>query len=239
MFPRFCVLGPIVVRSGQQEVSPGGAVARALLADLLLHAGRSVSYERLMYDVWEGASGLDVHRLHSQIGRLRQVIGPDRVEQIDHSYVLRVDPNEVDALRFETLIQGAGQTDEPAIARARCLAAFELWRGVPYGDLADREFLRLEVMRLDEVRMTGLEICVQADLELGRHRQILGSLRNAVEEFPFNERLWLGYLTALVRSGRRAEAIQAYDRLETLLGEELGIEPEADVQALYDEIRAG
>ncbi len=237
MFPRFCVLGPVVVRSGRQEVSPGGAVTRALLADLLLHAGRSVSYDRLVFDVWEDNSSQPLHRLHSQITRLRGVIGSELIEQIDHSYLLRIDPAEVDARQFETLIQSAAQAEDPAQSRKRCLAAFEMWRGVPYGDLADREFLRLEVMRLDEIRMAGLETCVEADLALGRHRQIVGSLRNAVQEFPFNERLWLCYLTALMRSDRRSEAIRAYEELATFLGDELGIEPGAEIRALWKDAR--
>ncbi len=236
---RFFVLGPVQVRSDAGLVSPGGSVTRTLLADLLLHVGRIVSYDRLLYDIWGDDSRPALHRLHALVGRLRHAIGPDLIEQVDHSYVLRAHPAEIDAHRFETLIERAALAEVPEEARALCLEAFDLWRGVPYGDLADRDFLRLEVTRLDEVRVNGLEVCVEADLALGRHRQIVGSLRNAVTEFPFNERLWLGYLTALLRSGRRPEALKAYRELEGLLDRELAMEPGEGLQALREEIATG
>ena len=147
-------------------------------------------------------------------------------------------PREVDAAVFEGLVNRAVAAGSPEDTRSLCKQAIALWRGVPYGDLADREFLRLEVRRLEEIRMEAIEACFQADLELGRHREIVGSLRSAVSEFPFDERLWEYYMLALRESGRHAEALQAFEDLEAILRTELDIEPPEQLRELRATIAA-
>jgi DNA-binding SARP family transcriptional activator len=207
------------------------------LASLILGANHAVTYDRLIEDVWEDEGwDLDAHVLQSHITRLRSSLGPERLIQINGSYQLVAGSDEIDAAKFETLVGLAVAEPSPDKTRQICTQAIDLWRGIPYGDLADREFLRLEVRRLEEIRMEAIETCFAADIELGRHREILGSLRSAVTEFPFDERLWESYLMALRKSGRHAEAVQAYEELEKILHAELDIEPPQNLRELRESI---
>jgi DNA-binding SARP family transcriptional activator len=235
----YLVLGPILVDGHDGLRSPGGPTTRAVLASLILQANRAVTYDQLIEDVW-GDDGWDLnpHALQSHITRLRSQLGADRVIQINGSYQLVAAPEEVDSARFEMLVQQATQQSIPDERRRLCRQAVDLWRGRPFGDLADRDFLRLEVRRLEEIRMEAVEACFAADLELGRHREVLGSLRSAVSEFPFDERLWEFYLTALRESGRHAEALQAYEELERTLRDELDIDPPQKLRDLRESIAA-
>jgi len=235
----YLVLGPILVAGSHGPRSPGGPTTRAVLASLMLQANRAVTYDRLIQDVW-GDDGwdLDPHALQSHITRLRKRLGADRVLQVNGSYQLVAAPDEVDASRFEILVEQAAQETMPDQRRQICKQAIDLWRGRPYGDLADREFLQLEVRRLEEVRMEAVEAWFAADLELGRHREVLGNLRSAVTEFPFDERIWEFYLVALRESGRHAEALRAYEELETMLRDELAIEPPQKLRELRASIAA-
>lgn len=235
---RFRVLGPLLVAGPDGWVSPGGAKARAVLALLLLHANHAVPADQLMFEVWgEDADPGHVHKLQSHVTRIRTAAG-GTIDWADGSYVLKARPDEVDAAWFEQLLRRAKGAPDPEGARRLCLEALELWRGVPYAELADREFLVSEVRRLVEVRLEVIEVCVRADLELGKHRSIIGSLRAAVGEFPYNETLWEFYLEALRSSGRTVEALQAYDELETLLDDELSIAPAPRLRQLRASLTA-
>lgn len=233
----YLVLGPLLVAGSDGRVSPGGAITRSVLADLLINVNRAVSADRLIEDVW-GDEGwdLDRHVLHSHITRLRAIVGKDRIIQSGGAYTLTAPSDEIDAVAFEQLVQTAITADDPNTSRDLCHEAMELWRGVPYGDIGDSEFLRLEVRRLEEIRMEAMETCYKADLALGRHREIVGDLRCAVTEFPFDERLWKCYLIALRQSGRHVEALRAFEYFEKLVREELGIEPPAEIRDLRDAI---
>jgi DNA-binding SARP family transcriptional activator len=166
------------------------------------------------------------------MSRLRKVIGTDRIVSVAGSYRLDAENDEIDARRFESLVAAARDDADPARVRELCLEAFDLWRGVPFADLADRTFLRNEVERLEDLRLNAVELCVEADLALGRHRQIIGSLRAAVAEFPFHERMWGYLMSALDEAGRQPEALEAYDELARLLHDEFDIEPNKELQVL-------
>lgn len=234
---RYLVLGPLLVNGTEGPVSPGGVKTRSVLADLLLHPNQAVSSDRLVNDVWgEQAWDMDPHVLHSHITRLRAVVGKEAIVQIDGSYTLVAEPDEIDAAAFEAMVHSAISAEDPESTAQQCVAAIGLWRGRPFGDLADAEFLDLEVRRLEEVRLEALEAWFAAELELGRHREIIGNLRTAVDEHPYDERLWRCYLSALRASGRHAEALIAYTELERLLRDELDIEPPQDLRTLRDSI---
>ena len=107
-----------------------------------------------------------------------------------------------------------------------------LWRGPAFGEFAFSEFARAEAARLEELRWVAIEERVDARLTLGAHEELVGELEGFVGESGFRERLWGELMLALYRSGRQAEALRAYGRVRTLLGEELGIEPGATLRNL-------
>ena len=236
----YLVLGPVMVRTPNGPECPGGPVTRAVLAALLIAANHAVSQELLIDEAWGDDPPHDPgHSLHSQITRLRSLLGPDVVTRSGHAYTLCVEPGELDATRFEQLAARAGEEGDPASTREICLDALDLWRGAPFGDLADRDFLRLETYRLEEIRLNVIETCFDADLELDRHHDIVPSLRAAVTQYPFRETLWRQLVAALSRSERQPEALRAYDEYASFLRAELGIHPGEELQRLRDAIVAG
>ena len=116
--------------------------------------------------------------------------------------------------------------------------ALGLWRGRPFGDLADDEGFRLEAYRLDELRLVAMELSLEADLALGRHELVVGELESSVEEYPYRERLWLLLIEALALGDRRVEALRTCARLRDVLAD-VGIEPGAEVSALEHRILEG
>lgn len=223
---RIRVLGPIdVVTSTGQEIA-GGPRRRALLGALVVSAGRAVPIDALIGIVWGGEPPRSATAtLQSHVSQLRTILGHDAVARVDHSYRLDVDPTVIDAVRFERLLSEANEArDEPERCRELCGEGLVLWRGRPFGDLADDPWFELEAYRLDQLRLAVMELSLTADLALGRHELIIGELENAVEEHPYHEGLWYLLIDALARGDRRVEALRVCARLRTTLGD-LGVGP--------------
>jgi DNA-binding SARP family transcriptional activator len=125
---------------------------------------------------------------------------------------------------------------DPAAAGRTLERALGLWRGPALGDLADQTSLQPEIARLVEVRLTAVEDRIGAELELGRHRELVPELGTLVGTNPFRERLWLHLMTALYRSERQANALAAFHRARDLLAEELGIDPSPELRRLHERI---
>jgi DNA-binding SARP family transcriptional activator len=232
------VLGPIEVgdRRGYRPVP--GRRARALLAALVLGIDHAVPVGQLVDAVWgEDAPPSARNTLQSHVSTLRSLLGRVAVEYDDDSYRLRVDPVNVDAVRFEQLTAEASDAlaAEPERARACAMEGLALWRGSPYGDVGDDEFVELEVRRLVELRLELMETRLEADISLGRFGPASAVLAGLVEDHPFRERLWCLLMSALARDGRRVEAVRAYNRLRELLVE-VGLEPSREVTSLYQRI---
>ncbi len=234
------VLGPIdlLTASGPQTV--GGRRIRAVLATLVVSAGRAVPIDSLIEVVWpRRAPRSAVNTVQSHISRLRRLMGAETIRTVDHAYLLHVAPAEVDALRFEDLLGSAmAHRDDPAQCRLECNAALDLWRGLPFGDLADDEPFRLEALRLDELRLATMELRIEADLALGHADLVVGALESAVEEHPYRERLWLLLIEAMAADGRRVEALRTCGRLRRILGD-VGLEGTEALRALEDRVAAG
>ena len=208
----FRILGPLEVRSNGQSLPLGGPKQRAVLALLLLGANRVVSRERLIAELWPDAPGRDSeHALTLQISRLRKALsaagdGGERVVTRAPGYVLRVERDELDLDRYERLV-AAGRTAleagdaESAVARLR--AAESLWRGRPLADLEFEPFARLDVERLEELRLAALEERIEAELATGRHHQLVPELEGLVAEHPLRERLRAQLMRATMRARAR------------------------------------
>jgi DNA-binding SARP family transcriptional activator len=236
----FRVLGPLEVRDGGRPLSLGGAKQRAVLAALILNANRVVPTDQLADAVW-GDSRPDTATtaLQVYVSRLRKVLPPGMIATQSPGYVLHVEPEHVDLIRFERLADEgrralAGGDAEPAAERLR--EALGLWRGPPLAELADVGFARAELVRLGELRDVAHEDRIDADLALGRHAELVAELEALVARHPLRERLRGQLMTSLYRAGRQADALEAYRAARQTLRDELGIEPGVALQRLHTAI---
>lgn len=237
---RFRILGPTqVVLADGREVPVGGPRLRALLALLLLDAGRVVSAERLIDGLYgehppRGAS----NALQSQVSRLRQALpaGHDPVEFHPAGYRLAVDPDDVDAYRFERLARAGRRAlvdgDWPRAA-AVLREALELWRGPALADAVGAAGAPAQAARLDELRLAAIEDRVEADLALGAQSALIAELRELVVAHPLRERSRGQLMRALAALGRPAEALAEFEDARHTLAEQLGVDPSAELAAVH------
>lgn len=228
----FRVLGPLEVSRDGRIVELRGSKRRVVLAILVLHANEVIRADRLIEEVWGEKPPTNASAaLQNHISRLRKDLGGDVLVTKPWGYVLRVDPDEIDLARFERLLADARSL--PAQERATLVAeALALWRGPALADLADEPALTMDAGRLDELRLAALEQRIDADLELGRHEELIPELELLVAAEPLRERLRGQLILALYRSGRQAEALETYRETRRVLVEELGIEPSAELREL-------
>ncbi len=231
------ILGPVQAVRGGRGLAVGGPKPGAVLAMLLLEAGRVVPAGQLIEELWRGRPppGAAV-TLRSYVSRLRALLAPDAVLVArGGGYGIDVAPGQVDASRFERLT-GAGQAalgrGEAAVAASRFGEALALWRGPALADVADVERLALEAARLEELRLVAVEGRIEAELGLGLHAEVAGELERLVAEHPLRERLWRLLVLALYRCERQADALAAYRRARAMLAGELGLEPGEELRRL-------
>src|SRR3954453_5736388 len=224
------LLGPLEVRGDEGPLPLGGAKQRALLALLLLNANRVVSRERLVDLLWdEQPPASAVTNVHGYVSRLRKVLPPDELQTHPSGYLLRVEPERIDLLRFERLVADARQAD-PGRASGLLHEALGLWRGPPLAEF-EESFARVEGGRLEDLRLAAVEERIEGDLALGRHADVAGELETLIVEHPHRERLRGQLMLALYRSGRQAEALDAYRHARAAL-DDLGIEPSERLRTL-------
>ena len=234
--PDFRILGPLEVSDETGPLLLGGQKQRAVLALLLLDADRVVSVDRLVEALWgEQPPRTAVTSLQNFVSQLRKSLGPEILETKPPGYRLRVRKGELDLDRFRVAVENA-RALEPAQRAAKLCEALGFWRGPPLADFAFESFAQPHIAHLEELRLATLEERVEADLEAGRHGELVGELEALVEEHPVRERLRGQYMLALYRSGRQAEALQAYQEGRRFLVEQLGIEPSRDLQQLHGAI---
>jgi DNA-binding transcriptional activator of the SARP family len=233
------VLGPIRVTVGERVIRLP-AKQQILLAVLALQPDATVSNDRLMAALWgEDASPTALKTLQSHVFQLRQVIAS--IETDGRGYRLRIDPQAVDARRFEALLDEARSSTapDPRAATTALTQALALWRGPSLPDVGDEPVATAELERLLERRHAAFDDLVRLRLSLGEYGEVVPELRRELRESPYQERLWASLLVALSRSGRKAEALLAYREATDALRRELDVEPGAELQALAASIRDG
>jgi WD40 repeat protein/DNA-binding SARP family transcriptional activator len=247
---RFQVLGPLEVGADDGPVALGGPKERLLLALLLTRPNQVVSVEALIRGLWGGQPPPSAAKtVQSHVLRLRRSLEPGRARGTagavlvtrEPGYLVRVAPAGLDSARFEELTTRARRqlSDGQAVAAAGTLReALGLWRGQAFQEFLESDLTAAEADRLAELRLVALEDRIEADLRLGRHRELVAELEGLTREHPLRERLWAQLLTALYRSGRQADALLAYQRARSILVEELGIDPGTELRRLQTAILA-
>lgn len=232
----FRILGPLEVVDESGVVALGGQKQRALLGLLLMRAGEVVATDRLVDELWgEHPPKTATTSLQNLVSQIRKLLGPEVLVTKPPGYVLQVDAGSVDLGRFEWLVASA-RGAEPAERAAKLREGLALWRGPPLADLAFETFAQTEIRRLEEVRLDAVEERIDADLELGEGPVLVAELEALVEQYPLRERLRGGLMLALYRSGRQAEALDAYHEARRALSDELGIDPSPALQQVYASI---
>jgi DNA-binding SARP family transcriptional activator len=245
MDPKFGVLGPVQVRdTAGRLVLVGGPKPRALTCALVAEAGRVVSTDRLIDQVWgTDPPSAAVGTLHSYVSQLRKVLDPARRgSTTDHvictsgsGYLLRVAPTEVDASLFALLVEQAEQA-EAAEALDTLDRALGLWRGEPYADLGATLTQSELTQPLVELRLRASELRIGALLELGRSAPAATAAHALVREQPLREPYWRQLMLATYRDGRQADALAAYQECRRVLDRELGMAPDTDTENLHTAI---
>jgi predicted ATPase/DNA-binding SARP family transcriptional activator len=231
---QFGILGPLDVRSATgEELSVGGPRPRALLVMLLLDAGRVVGVERLIDGQYGDAPPAGAaNAVQAQVSRLRRNLPTELIEFHGTGYRLTVDPDDVDAHRFERLAREGRRllaAGHHAAAAVPLREALDLWRGPA---LADLPFGRAQAARLEELRASATEDLMEAELALPQGGSV-AELRRLVSAHPLRERFRGQLMRALHAAGRQAEALEVYEETRRLLAEELGADPSPELAGVH------
>ncbi|HKU57813.1 MAG TPA: BTAD domain-containing putative transcriptional regulator [Gaiellaceae bacterium] len=236
MAGEFRILGPVEASVDRQPAPLGAPKQRALLALLLVNRGRVVSAEQLVDGLWgEEPPASALQSLQVYVHGLRRALGPDRIETAGRGYRVVVGEGELDLDRFERALargRGALVAGRPDDAATDLREALALWRGPALADLPEPARRAAEADRLEELRLTALELRFEAELACGRHDAVVAELEALTTEHPYRERFLEQRLLALYRVGRQAEALEVYRAARRVMAEELGLEPGPALQEL-------
>ncbi|MFD4263033.1 BTAD domain-containing putative transcriptional regulator [Streptomyces sp. NPDC058534] len=247
------VLGALSVREHGVSVTPTAPKPRQVLALLALHADRVVPVSALIEELWDDEPPRSARTtLQTYVLQLRELIAAalaaggerdvtakDVLVTLPGGYRLDTRGGRVDFREFEQRA-GAGyravDAEDFTGGARRLREALSLWTGTALADVSAGSRLGLEVKRLEESRLCALDQRIEADLRLGRHRELLSELTVLVNRHRMHESLHGQFMVALHRSGRRGEALTVYQRLRATLVHELGLEPSTTISRLQRSI---
>ncbi|MFD5029100.1 BTAD domain-containing putative transcriptional regulator [Streptomyces sp. NPDC058405] len=249
------VLGALAVRQDGRSITPTAPKPRQVLALLALHADQVVPVTALIEELWAGEPPRSARTtLQTYVLQLRSLIaaalkhgaqeGEERTAKdvlvtLPGGYRLDSGGGSSDVREFDRLA-GLGYRamdagDHPRASR-QLREALALWSGPAFADVHGGAQLDMEIKRLEESRLCALDQRIEADLRLGRHRELLAELTVLVSRYRTHENLHGQFMLALHRSGRRGEALNVYQRLRGTLVRELGLEPSAGLRRLQRSI---
>lgn len=230
---KFRLLGPVEAWRGTQRIHLGGWRQQSVLAALALRAGRSATIAELAAAVWDDFPPLtSKQQIHSAVSALRNALGGQILARHTAGYLLGVQPDRVDALLFGVLInqsRKAAADGDLALAVSRSREALGLWRGPALAGLAG---LSAQAVRLEEQRMLALEERIAAELQLGRHRDLIPELSELAAEQPTREQFIGQFMVALTRCGRASEALELYQQTRRRLASETGMDVGPELRRL-------
>ena len=242
---RFRLLGPVEVRAGEDWQGIGAPKWRSVLAALLINAGQIVPVDVLINEVWGDTPPAKAGNLISiYVLRLRRLLGDtDSTLLVTRApgYLLRLAPGDTDAQVFETLLREGGRAyadGDPGRAAAQLAEALALWHGSPLADVPATTLVENEAERLAELRLDAAELRIKAELACGSHAQVIPEVRRLLADHPLREGLWLMLMQALDGAGRHAEALDAYGQARSVIAEELGVDPGAELRQFYAHLLA-
>jgi SARP family transcriptional regulator, regulator of embCAB operon len=249
---QFNILGAMEMVMGNRDCTPSAPKVRAVLALLLLRPNRIVTRDALFEELWgEDPPQSATTTTQTYIYQLRKLFqregltaedGGDLLLTRAPGYLLHIRPEQVDSNVFLRLCgEGRELLDRgaPADAAHKLRAALSLWTGPVLADVTAGPLLESHINHLLEMRVRALELRIQADTELGRHRELVPELRGLVRVYPLNEWFHARLIDCLHHGGRRAEALQAYHQLREILNEELGLDPAPELQRLQSDVLNG
>jgi DNA-binding SARP family transcriptional activator/tetratricopeptide (TPR) repeat protein len=244
---KFSILGPVQIRTPVTEITVAAPRERILLALLLLREGQLVPVQQVISALWDNNPPPTARaQVHSCVSRLRRLLrrtglSEDLVVTEPAGYRIKVGPEDLDAALFATLVErgrAAAANSDLAGGRDELRAALALWRGRPLTDV-DSDVVRAAAAHLDEQWTAAMAFCLDLELQLDLAEEILAEVADLVERYPHHEQFRGHLMTALARTGRRADALATFRRGRALLAEELGIEPGAELVDLHRRILNG
>jgi YVTN family beta-propeller protein len=238
------MLGAIEVVEDGTSFPLGGPRQRSVLADLVMHAGQTVSTVQLIDDVWgENPPPSAIHTVETYVSRLRQILSTSSLAAPlitrPKGYMLDMPPEYIDIWQFRDLAargSAAVERDDATPALSLLTSALALWRGAALADIREAAFAPMAAERLDGERLTALEKLMEARLRLGHHRELVPELEALVADSPYREGFHALLMKALYGSGRQADALDAFQHARKHLVGELGIEPGPDLRAVQEAI---
>jgi len=238
----FRLLGPLEVRRSGADVPISAGKLRALLGSLLLDANVAVPADRLIDVMWDGRPPASATpSLHNHVMRLRRQLGDEggtRIRAVALGYLIQVEAGELDLDVFSDLCEAgrrAAQAEQWPKASANLADALALWRGSPLADIASLQ-QDARIRELVEARSQAFEGRIEADLEQGRHQEVITELRALIEEQPLREAFHGQLMLALYRTGRQSEALEVFQDLRSTLVDRLGVEPSSSIRQLHGRI---
>jgi DNA-binding SARP family transcriptional activator len=233
------LLGPLEVSVDGRPVVVSAPRLRTLLAVLAVSAGRSVSMDRVALAAWGEELPGDARRtVQTYVTRLRGLLGGRFIATSPDGYVLGVEPDQVDALRFLELLDAAAKAQDVVGERGLLAQALALWRGVPFEDVRSGWLADAEAQQLTERYLAATERRIDLDIAAGRAGDLVAELNDLTARYPLRESLWVRLLVALDRCGRPAEALERYEAIRVRLAEELGADPGPELQRVHAELLA-
>lgn len=219
-----------------------------VLALLLSCPNRVISVDTISRELWGDSPPRSatttiqtyIHHIRKQFGNGDPGLAAREVlVTLKPGYLLRLDQESLDSECFRKLFQRAHENFERGaydLAEENLRGALGLWRGSALSNISAGPVLSSHIVQLEENRLAALELRIEADMKLGRYRQVVGELRSLVETFPVNERLRAQLITALHHCGRRAEALSEYTKTWRMLAEEFGLEPTHELRSIQRDI---
>ncbi|GCB53297.1 AfsR/SARP family transcriptional regulator [Streptomyces sp. NL15-2K] len=242
---RYEILGPLRISVEERSAAISAHKVELLLAVLLIRADHIVTAGQLIDELWGGRPpGRATAGLHVYVSELRkfldrQNISDRPIETCSPGYLLRQDSAEIDFQTFLTLLRSGRKAaaecrNEEAIDFLE--RALSLWRGPVLGGFAEGPIVSNFITWLNEEQTECLELLVESQLQLGRHREVVGMLFSLIAESPLHEAFYRQLMLALYRSERKADALRVYQKARGILSDELGLDPCRTLQSMQRSI---
>lgn len=244
---QFRVLGPLELASGTREITPTGPKIRQVIAFLAVHRNQIVQAGELIDELWgERPPHSALSTLQTYISKTRRILADGAanttaLQTRHHGYLLEIADEDMDLWAYERLAaagRAALEQNDNLRASNTLSEALAMWRGRALHDVAAGALMSAHITKLENDRLRTLELRIEADLRLGRHRQLVGELKGLAEMYPLHEGLQGKLMAALQRSGRRCEAVGLYPRLRAAMLAELATEPSGELRRLHQKLLA-